>query len=304
MSSKSDVVLVVTPELNQALLKSKHEDLYEALRRYRSDLKVKDGAVLYHWNWVKWRAYEPGNFAYAITKIIREDFGEEDYRLVVVREDNDLEEGGEFTDVFNPEAEISSRIIYDEPEQEQPKIKHFIFVTGEGSTSTPSDEEINNLQVIGFAKGTDSKDAYDTLKEENPGLINKGFNELTCYELGAQLPKNYFYLKSDREEDLEVESVHWKAVTDDFVTYEFSIKGLLYEEDSGCYVELFRLFLWNNGNEEILVANDTDYDIHEDVSNSFDIDKIKAICLAAEVDDMTKEYLEHYEQRREEGEDV
>jgi hypothetical protein len=107
-------------------------------------------------------------------------------------------------------------------------------------------------------------------------------------------------------------SVKWVVKTDEFKTFEFRTKVDVYIEESDMEYDLFRLFIWNedhptkSGDVEILVANREDYDIHEDVTHLFDVDVIEAACIAAEPDitDMTAEYIQHYEERRERGEDV
>jgi hypothetical protein len=72
-------------------------------------------------------------------------------------------------------------------------------------------------------------------------------------------------------------------------------------EEAGYDVELFRLFVQDDGTLEIMVANDEDFDVHEDVSNLFDIEAIKSICEAADpLSDLTKDYIAFYELQGEE----
>ena len=51
------------------------------------------------------------------------------------------------------------------------KIKKYIFLTVEGYTFQPGSKsvepDIENLQVIGFSQGKDSKDAFQNLLKEN-----------------------------------------------------------------------------------------------------------------------------------------
>ncbi len=56
--------------------------------------------------------------------------------------------------------------------------------------------DIDNLQVIGFAKGKTEKDAFKRLIKENSYLLNTTFNEIFAYELSKtyQNTKQYFYL--------------------------------------------------------------------------------------------------------------
>jgi hypothetical protein len=63
----------------------------------------------------------------------------------------------------------------------------YIFLTDEGYTFQPEtgDEpmEIENLQVIGFAKGIDGNDAYRNLLAKNPQLQKTSFQRIFCYQL-------------------------------------------------------------------------------------------------------------------------
>ena len=43
---------------------------------------------------------------------------------------------------------------------------NFIFLTSEGYTEDNSNENSNNLQVVGIAEGSNPKEAYETLLEE------------------------------------------------------------------------------------------------------------------------------------------
>jgi hypothetical protein len=81
--------------------------------------------------------------------------------------------------------------------------KYYIFLTSEGTTFQPNSDavlpDIENLQVIGFSAGKDSKEAYDNLLEENPYLLKTNFDEIFCYELDRDYKesKKYFYLNSE-----------------------------------------------------------------------------------------------------------
>jgi hypothetical protein len=50
-------------------------------------------------------------------------------------------------------------------------MKHYIFLTDEGHTFQPDSKselpDVENLQVIGFAKGIDADEAYKNLLIEN-----------------------------------------------------------------------------------------------------------------------------------------
>jgi hypothetical protein len=66
-------------------------------------------------------------------------------------------------------------------------MNNYIFLTDEGYTFQPETEdepmEIENLQVIGTAKGIDGNDAYRNLLAENPQLDPTTFQRIFCYQL-------------------------------------------------------------------------------------------------------------------------
>ena len=66
-------------------------------------------------------------------------------------------------------------------------MKSFIFITCEGYTFQPDSEcaepDIENCQVVGFAKGTDAQEAFRNLVCENDYLLQTSFDELICFEL-------------------------------------------------------------------------------------------------------------------------
>ena len=70
----------------------------------------------------------------------------------------------------------------------------YIFLTDEGYTFQPDTEaepvEIENLQVIGFAKGTDANTAYRNLLSENPNLKATSFEKIFCYQLDKDYEGN------------------------------------------------------------------------------------------------------------------
>lgn len=63
----------------------------------------------------------------------------------------------------------------------------YIFITTEGYTYQPNSEssepDIENCQIVGFAKGTDPQKAFENLIKENAYLLDTTFDELTCFEL-------------------------------------------------------------------------------------------------------------------------
>jgi len=79
-------------------------------------------------------------------------------------------------------------------------VKSYIFITAEGYTfqpeSTSIEPDIENCQVIGFAKGENPKQAFQNMIQENKNLLETTFDELICYELKDYDEKSYFYLNS------------------------------------------------------------------------------------------------------------
>ena len=76
--------------------------------------------------------------------------------------------------------------------------KDFIFITFEGYTFQLNSEEImpdiENMQVIGFSKGLNSKEAFENLKTKNSYLLETTFNEIISIELKDK-KFEYFNLK-------------------------------------------------------------------------------------------------------------
>ncbi|OGX18335.1 MAG: hypothetical protein A3K83_00845 [Omnitrophica WOR_2 bacterium RBG_13_44_8b] len=82
-------------------------------------------------------------------------------------------------------------------------MKKYIFLTAEGYTFQPNREspepDIDNLQVIGFARGNNSKEAFWSLVKENSYLLETTFDEIFCYELAGHYEKTqaHYYLKRE-----------------------------------------------------------------------------------------------------------
>ena len=87
----------------------------------------------------------------------------------------------------------------------------FLFYTHEGFTLTPyvlneyeeyeGGNDTENLQVIGFAEGSDFEEAFDRLLSDNPYLIHTTFDEIIAIELKEQEHKTFgFSLNSIREQ--------------------------------------------------------------------------------------------------------
>ena len=84
-------------------------------------------------------------------------------------------------------------------------MKSYIFITAEGYTfqpeSTSIEPDIENCQVVGFAKGKDPQQAFQNLIKENSNLLETTFDELICFELKEldyYRHSNYFYLNDCR----------------------------------------------------------------------------------------------------------
>ena len=81
-------------------------------------------------------------------------------------------------------------------------MKSYIFITSEGYTfqpeSTSIEPDIENCQVIGFAKGKDPKQAFQNLIQENSNLLETTFDEVISYELKDvdHAEKSCFYLNA------------------------------------------------------------------------------------------------------------
>lgn len=62
-------------------------------------------------------------------------------------------------------------------------MKKFIFLADEGSTQTPENEDIENLQVLGWSDGDSLESALSNLNIENPYLKEAGFSKTIAMEL-------------------------------------------------------------------------------------------------------------------------
>jgi hypothetical protein len=78
-------------------------------------------------------------------------------------------------------------------------MKNYIFITNEGFTFQPNSQsdipDIENMQVIGFATGKDSVEAFEQLKIDNLYLLDTTFDEIMSFELSSK-DKTYHCLKS------------------------------------------------------------------------------------------------------------
>ena len=69
----------------------------------------------------------------------------------------------------------------------------YIFLTGDEYTFQPETEAepvtIENLQMLGTAKGPDAITAYRSLLADNPHLQEKRFEKIFCYQVDETMRK-------------------------------------------------------------------------------------------------------------------
>ncbi len=80
----------------------------------------------------------------------------------------------------------------------------YIFITTEGYTYQPGsvavEPDIENCQVLGFAKENNADKAFEVFLRENAYLLETSFDEIVCLELNDEDyrgRKRYFYLKDE-----------------------------------------------------------------------------------------------------------
>jgi len=80
-------------------------------------------------------------------------------------------------------------------------MKNYIFITKQGITYQPNtsspEPDIENCQVIGFAKGNNENEATKNLINQNEYLLKTNFNEIICMELKDEdhySKAKYFFL--------------------------------------------------------------------------------------------------------------
>lgn len=80
------------------------------------------------------------------------------------------------------------------------KIREYIFYTTDGGTFQPNsgaiDPDVENCQILGWAKGDNSKDAFESLKSEYPWLCDSAFDEVIASELKNE--KTYYFSLKDK----------------------------------------------------------------------------------------------------------
>jgi len=78
------------------------------------------------------------------------------------------------------------------------KIKDYIFYTTEGTTfqplltaEYPDYPDVENCQILGWAKGCNPKEAFESLKRECPWICDSSFEEVIASELKDR--KTYYF---------------------------------------------------------------------------------------------------------------
>lgn len=74
-------------------------------------------------------------------------------------------------------------------------MKKYVFITSEGFTFQPGSEsaepDIENLQVVGFAKGNSPEEAINSLLKTSPHIAETSFDEVTALELKSEKGTSY-----------------------------------------------------------------------------------------------------------------
>ncbi|MBQ3688350.1 MAG: hypothetical protein IKQ46_18725 [Bacteroidales bacterium] len=65
---------------------------------------------------------------------------------------------------------------FEEKNKSLTTIKEYIFLTNEGNTTSPNDQEIHNCQYLGRAKGKDVEEARANLLKENKWIKESGYD--------------------------------------------------------------------------------------------------------------------------------
>lgn len=97
---------------------------------------------------------------------------------------------------FNLKSFIKENVTF------KKQTKNYIFYTTEGTTfqplttrKYPDYPDVENCQILGWAKGCNPKEAFETFKIESPWLFESSFDEVLVSELKDE-KTCYFYLKS------------------------------------------------------------------------------------------------------------
>lgn len=60
-------------------------------------------------------------------------------------------------------------------------MKSYVFYTSEGFTESPLGETVENLQILGFEKGSTKKEALQSLLKSNRWIEKSGFDVLKIH---------------------------------------------------------------------------------------------------------------------------
>jgi hypothetical protein len=116
----------------------------------------------------------------------------------MIEEDNNyktFELWKNFHDLDDKASRLLAKGFMEEILSSENKIKNFIFYTTEGCTLRPNycegDSDVENCQILGWAKANNPKEAFELLKLENPWILNFGFEEVIASELKDE--KTYYF---------------------------------------------------------------------------------------------------------------
>lgn len=70
-------------------------------------------------------------------------------------------------------------------------MKTYIFYTTDGFTEDGHGREVENCQVLDWAKGDDANEAFENFKKENEHLRDSGFHDVMCQEI-VSMRTHYF----------------------------------------------------------------------------------------------------------------
>jgi hypothetical protein len=98
-------------------------------------------------------------------------------------------------DLRGDTTELLAKVFIEKITNKQKPVLSFIFYTAEGLTFQPNsysdDGEVENCQILGWAKGYNPKDALMNLKIENPWIEESEFKEVIASELKNE--KTYYF---------------------------------------------------------------------------------------------------------------
>ncbi|NHC42662.1 hypothetical protein G6549_22320 [Bacillus sp. MM2020_1] len=84
-------------------------------------------------------------------------------------------------------------------------MNHWIIITPEGITTSPTDVMNDNFQVLGFVDAISEVDAVEKLKQEYQYLNGSGFDEVWIYQIRNSRPLITFLEKERSGTNYEIE---------------------------------------------------------------------------------------------------